>query len=32
MAQEIEGELRRRLLTNAPVVEADEIGRADDLI
>ena len=33
MAQEIEGELRRRLLTNAPVVEADETeAEPDDLI
>ena len=33
MAQEIEGELRRRLLTNVPVVEADETeAEPDDLI
>ena len=33
MAQEIEGELRSRLLTNAPVVEADETeAEPDDLI
>ena len=30
MAQEIEGELRRRLLTNAPVVEADETEAEPD--